>query len=151
MTGTTLLLPLYSPHIHSFLVRGFPVLKGLQLSVHASSPCPHIHCHPLLHEARRGDAGAFCPKRPRSFFMHPGARQRLRPFSTLFHSPTMGTHAGELAGCGECTHTTTHTYWHMHGFHALTHTRTQAQAHAYALAYTRTKARTEMPHTVTHA
>jgi hypothetical protein len=58
-----------------------PTLKGWHFSVHAPSPCQHIHCWASLEEPT---PRAFCPKRPMASL----------PSFTLFSPVTGDVHRG---------------------------------------------------------
>jgi hypothetical protein len=128
MIGTTLLSPLYSPHIHSFSVRGFLVLKGLNFS-----PMPHLLAHmstAVRCWTRRGDAGARCPERPRSFLV--ASRRETTPATLLdpLSFPYQGEHADELAGRWSRWSVPLDGRTHAHS-HAYTLIHARAHAHTY--------------------
>lgn len=141
MIGTTSLLPLCNPDKRSFLVRGFPVLKELQIFVHSSSPFPMstaVRCW-----TRRCDIGACCPMQPKTFPVasrSENAHDSPRPY---FLPLSRGAHwwASWLWECFYgCTDTRTkirihtdtplHTYWHARKRrHVRAHWQTQKKAH----------------------
>jgi hypothetical protein len=84
MIGTSFLLPLYSPHIHS---------------------------RPLLDDARRGDVSAFCLKRPRSFPAASLCETMAATAATLL-DPLSFLYQGESRRGAHCTDTCVRTGMH---------------------------------------